>query len=146
MADGYWEDVGTTEAYRKAHQDILDERVQVEIDGFRLRPGVWLGKGSTVDPTAIIDGPAIIGANCSIGSGVVLGEYSTLGSNVRVGDRAEVRRSVISDNGHLGPGVRVEGAVVGRSCDLRTGSRGASPVRSSARGASSGPTRRSGRA
>ncbi|MHB1583583.1 MAG: sugar phosphate nucleotidyltransferase [Acidimicrobiales bacterium] len=123
VADGYWEDVGTTEAYLKAHQDILDEKVQVEIEGFPLRPGVWLGKGSTVDPSAVLDGPAIIGANCSIGPGVVLGEYTTLGSNVRVAESAAVRRSVVNDNGYLGTGVRVEGAVVGRSCDLRQGAR-----------------------
>ncbi len=123
VSEGYWEDVGTIEAYLKAHQDILDEKVQVEIDGFPLRPGVWLGKGSTVDPTAVIGGPAVIGDNCSIGAGVVLGEYSTLGSNVRIAEGAEVRRSVISDNGYLGTGVRVEGAVVARSCDLRPGAR-----------------------
>ena len=123
VADGYWEDVGTTEAYLKAHQDILDEKVQVEIEGFPLRPGVWLGKGSTVDPSAVVDGPAIIGDNCSIGPGVVLGEYTTLGSNVRVAEGAAVRRSVVNDNGYLGTGVRVEGAIVGRSCDLRQGAR-----------------------
>ncbi len=123
VCDGYWEDVGTTEAYRKAHQDILDGRVQVEVEGFPLRPGVWLGKGSTVDPTAVVDGPAIIGDNCSIGPSAVLGEYSTLGSNVRVAEGAEIRRSVLSDNVYLGAGARVEGAVVGRSSDLRQGSR-----------------------
>ena len=53
VAEGYWEDVGTTEAYLKAHQDILDGKVEVEMAGFPLRPGVWLGKGSTVDPTAL---------------------------------------------------------------------------------------------
>jgi mannose-1-phosphate guanylyltransferase/phosphomannomutase len=123
VSEGYWEDVGTIEAYLKAHQDILDEKVQVEIEGFPLRPGVWLGKGSTVEPTAVISGPAIIGDNCSIGAGVVLGEYTTLGSNVRIAEGAEVRRSVISDNGYLGTGVRVEGATVARSCDLRSGAR-----------------------
>src|SRR5271165_298295 len=123
VSEGYWEDVGTIEAYLKAHQDILDEKVQVEIDGFPLRPGVWLGKGSTVDPTAVIGGPAVIGDNCSIGAGVVLGEYTTLGSNVRIAEGAEVRRSVISDNGYLGAGVRVAGATVARSCDLRAGAR-----------------------
>ncbi len=105
VADGYWEDVGTTEAYLKAHQDILDQRVQVEIDGFELRPRVWLGKGSTIDPTAQIDGPAIIGANCSVGPGVVLGEFTTLGSNVRVLEGAEVRHSVVAENSYLGTGV-----------------------------------------
>ncbi len=123
VVDGYWEDVGTTEAYLKAHQDILDGKVEVEIDGFALRPGVWLGKGSVVDPSATVDGPAVIGDNCSIGPGVVLGEYTTLGSNVRIDDNAEVRRSVVSDNCYLGAGVRVEGSLVGRSCDLRRGSR-----------------------
>jgi mannose-1-phosphate guanylyltransferase/phosphomannomutase len=123
VAEGYWEDVGTTEAYLKAHQDILDERVVVEIDGFPLRPGVWLGKGSTVDPSAVVDGPAVIGDNCSVGPGVVLGEYTTLGANVRIAEAAEVRHSVINENGYLGFGARVEGAVIGRSCDLRQGSR-----------------------
>jgi mannose-1-phosphate guanylyltransferase/phosphomannomutase len=123
VADGYWEDVGTTEAYLKAHQDILDEKVQIEIDGFPLRTGVWLGRGTTVDPTATISGPAIIGPNCSIGPDAVLGEYTTLGSNIRVGANAEVRRSVISDNSYLGNGVRVQGSLIGRSCDLREGTR-----------------------
>ena len=123
VAEGYWEDVGTIEAYLKAHQDIHDGRVQVEIEGFPLRPGVWLGKGSVVDPAAVVDGPAIIGDNCTVGAGVVLGEYTTLGSNVRIADSAEVRRSVVADNGYLGPGVRLAGAIVGRSCDLRQGAR-----------------------
>ncbi len=123
VAEGYWEDVGTTEAYLKAHQDILDGKVEVEMAGFPLRPGVWLGKGSTVDPTASVDGPAVIGDNCSIGPGAVLGEYTTLGSNVRIAEGAEVRRSVVADNGYLGAGVRVAGSVIGRSCDLRQGAR-----------------------
>ena len=119
-------------------------KVQVEIEGFPLRPGVWLGKGSTVDPTADVGGPAIIGDNCSIGAGVVLGEYTTLGSNVRVAEGAEVRRSVINDNGYLGAGVRVEGAV--RGPVLRPAPRGpaASRGRCSARAAWSAPTPRSG--
>ncbi len=121
VADGYWEDVGTTEAYLRAHQDILDGKVQVDIRGFEIRPGVWLGKGSTIDPAATVEGPAVIADNCSIGAGVVLGEYSTLGSNVRVADGAEVRRSVVHDNAYFGPGARVAGAVIGRSCDLRRG-------------------------
>ena len=121
VAEGYWEDVGTTEAYLRAHQDVLDGKVRVDIGGFEIRPGVWVGKGCTIDPAATIEGPALIADNCTIGAGVVLGEYSTLGSNVRVADGAEVRRSVVHDNAYFGPGSRVAGAVIGRSCDLRRG-------------------------
>lgn len=121
VAEGYWEDVGTTEAYLRAHQDILDGKVQVGIGGFEIRPGVWVGKATTIDPGATVEGPAVIGDNCSIAAGVVLGEYSTIGSNVRVSEGAEVRRSVVHDNAFFGPGARVAGAVIGRSCDLRRG-------------------------
>ncbi|HEX3793707.1 MAG TPA: sugar phosphate nucleotidyltransferase [Acidimicrobiales bacterium] len=123
VADGYWEDVGTTAAYLKAHNDILDGKVDVDIAGFEMRPGVWLGKGSSVDPSARIDGPAFIGENCTIDAGVELGAYATLGANTRVAERAVVRHSVIGENAYLGPAARVEGAVLGRACDLRQGAR-----------------------
>ena len=48
VVEGYWEDVGTLEAYRRAHDDILDGRVHLEIPGFEVRDGVWLGEGADV--------------------------------------------------------------------------------------------------
>jgi len=123
VADGYWEDVGTTAAYLQAHEDILDGKVQVDVAGFELRPGVWVGKGSSVDPLAQIESPVFIGENCTIDRGAILGSYTTLGANVRVAERAEVRRTVIGENSYVGPAARVEGAVLGRSCDLRVGAR-----------------------
>ncbi len=123
VAGGYWEDVGTLEAYLRAHQDILDENVAVQVSGFALRPGVWLGKGAELDPTAEVRGPAIIGDNCHIGAGGILGEYCVIGANARIGDNASLERTVIHDNAFLGSGVRLDGCVLGRSCDLRQGVR-----------------------
>jgi mannose-1-phosphate guanylyltransferase/phosphomannomutase len=123
VADGYWEDVGTTAAYLQAHEDILDGKVEVDVAGFELRPGVWVGKGSSVDPLAQIESPVFIGENCTIDRGAILGSYTTLGANVRVAERAEVRRTAIGENSYVGPVARVEGAVLGRSCDLRVGAR-----------------------
>jgi mannose-1-phosphate guanylyltransferase/phosphomannomutase len=123
VANGYWEDVGTTAAYLKAHEDILDGKVEVDISGFELQPGVWLGKGSSVDPSARLGGPAFIGENCTIDEGAVLGAYTTIGANTRLAERAEVRHSVIGENSYVGPAARVEGSVLGRSCDLRRGAR-----------------------
>jgi len=119
VAEGYWEDVGTLEAYLRAHQDILDQRVQVQVSGFPLRQGVWLGKGADVHPTATVESPAVIGDNCSVGAGATVGEYSVLGLNVQVAPNAIINRSVIHDNAFLGAGTRLDGCVVGRACDLR---------------------------
>ena len=123
VCDGYWEDVGTLEAYLSSHQDILDGKVSVDIEGFPLRPGVWVGKGAEIDPSVELVGPAVIGDNCVVGPGARLGAYCTLGRNVRIGDNAVVERSIVHDNTYLGAGVRVEGSVLGRGSDLRQGAR-----------------------
>jgi mannose-1-phosphate guanylyltransferase/phosphomannomutase len=62
VADGYWEDVGSLEAYQRAHQDILDGKVRVDVRGFQVRPGVWLGEGAELDPDAVLTAPVLIGA------------------------------------------------------------------------------------
>jgi mannose-1-phosphate guanylyltransferase/phosphomannomutase len=117
----YWEDVGTLEAYMQAHRDIQDERVAVDIDGFVVRPGVYIGEGAEVDPSATIDGPAVIGGNCRIAANAHLGPYCVLGKNVRVGETTFLERTVIHDNSYLGSSVVSRGSVIGRSGDLRQG-------------------------
>src|SRR3954453_5274106 len=120
VAEGYWEDVGTLEAYVRAHKDILDGKVEIDIPGFRMEHGVWVGEGAEVNPDAVVDGPAVIGENCRVEAGARLGEYTVLGSNVRVREGADLERVVIHDNTYLGQGTRLRGTVVGRACDLRT--------------------------
>ena len=50
VVEGYWEDVGTLEAYVRAHKDVLDNRVEVEIPGFEISDGVFVGKGPRSTP------------------------------------------------------------------------------------------------
>jgi mannose-1-phosphate guanylyltransferase/phosphomannomutase len=123
VADGYWEDVGTLEAYNKAHQDILDRKVDIHIEGFEMGHGVWLGEGSEIDPAAKVEGPAVIGDYCKIQAGAHIREYTVLGSNVMVGADAYLERAIVHDNAYLDAGVRLRGAVVGRGSDLRKGAR-----------------------
>ena len=53
-----------------------------------------------------------------------LGPYTVLGTNVRVRANADLERVVVHDNSYLGESVRLRGATIGRSCDLRGGVRG----------------------
>jgi mannose-1-phosphate guanylyltransferase/phosphomannomutase len=123
VAHGYWEDVGTLESYVRAHKDVLDGRVHLDIPGFRLREDVWVGEGADLHPEAKIVGPAVIGDNCRVEAGAHLGEYAVVGANVRLRRDAVLERSVVYDNTYLGEGVRLRGAVIGRHCDLRSGAR-----------------------
>ncbi len=145
VADGYWEDVGTTAAYLKAHEDILDGKVEVDVAGFELRPGIWIGKGSSIDPSVRIDSPAFVGENCTIDQDVVLGAYSTVGANTQVAAAGGApalghRRELLPRAGHEGGG-RGAGALVrppGRGphrarCGRRRGLPGRGPCRGAQR-------------
>jgi mannose-1-phosphate guanylyltransferase/phosphomannomutase len=123
VAEGYWEDVGTLEAYARAHKDVLDGRVKVDVAGFEISDGVYIGEGADVHPDARIEGPAIIGDYSRIEAGAHLGEYSVLGTNVRVRSGADLVRAIVADNTYVGEGVQLRGVTVGRSCDLRRGVR-----------------------
>src|SRR5437016_10403951 len=78
VAEGYWEDVGNLDAYVRAHRDVLDGKVTIDVPGFRLSEGVWLGEGAEIDPDAAIDGPAAIGDYCRGEAGAHLHAYCVL--------------------------------------------------------------------
>jgi mannose-1-phosphate guanylyltransferase / phosphomannomutase len=123
VVDGYWEDVGTLEAYRSAHEDILDGRVHLELPGFRVRENVWLGENADLSPEAVVEGPVLVGDNSRIEAGAVLRPYTVLGNDVVVKNDAFLERSVVHDHVYIGRGSRLRGAVIGRASDLREGVR-----------------------
>ena len=123
VVGGYWEDVGTLGSYLTAHRDVLDRKVHLDVPGFEVNEGVWLGEGAEVSPDAEIVGPAIIGPGSKIEAGARIGEYTVLGSNVRVLGDVQIERSVLHDNVYVGSGARLRGALVGRATSLRTNCR-----------------------
>ncbi|MHB8505339.1 MAG: sugar phosphate nucleotidyltransferase, partial [Acidimicrobiales bacterium] len=123
VGDGYWEDVGTLHAYRRAHEDLLDGRVRSTIDGFEIADGIWLGEGAELDPAARVVAPAVIGPISRVEAGAEIGPYCVLGSDVRVAAEASIERSVVHDHAYLGPGTHLRGSVVGRSARVRRGAR-----------------------
>ena len=92
--------------------------------GSRWATACTWGRAPRSTPRPRSSGPAVIGENCRIEAGVRLGPYTVLGTNVRVRANADLERVVVHDNSYLGEGVRLRGATIGRSCDLRGGVRG----------------------
>jgi mannose-1-phosphate guanylyltransferase / phosphomannomutase len=117
--DAYWQDIGNLDQFRQANFDALDEHVQLNVPGIRLRGNVWLGEGVEVDDLDSIEGPVFLGNYCRIAPDATVGAYSVLGSSVTLLERARTERSVIDASTHIGRSARVEGAVVGRACDIR---------------------------
>jgi mannose-1-phosphate guanylyltransferase/phosphomannomutase len=123
VADGYWEDVGTQRSYLKAHADVLEGRVHVDIPGFEVARGIWVGEGAEIDPDATLVGPLLVGDNAKVEGGASLGELTVLGSNVIVKGGAVLEHAVVHDNVYIGPGVGLRGCVIGKSTDLMRNAR-----------------------
>ncbi|MGH3745743.1 MAG: sugar phosphate nucleotidyltransferase [Mycobacteriales bacterium] len=123
VAEGYWEDVGTHESYIRAQADVLNRQVEVEIDGFEVSPGVWIGEGAEVDADAVIKGPVFIGSYAKVEAGAELREFTVLGSNVVVKEGAFLHRAVIHDNVFIGSQANLRGCVVGKNTDVMRAAR-----------------------
>src|SRR6266487_539599 len=118
VSDSYWEDVGTHESYLKAQADVLAGRVQTDIAGFEVSPGVWVAEGAEVDTDAVLTGPLCIGDYAKIEAGAHLREYTVIGSNVVVKEGAFLHRAVVHNNVYIGQGVTLRGCVIGKNTDV----------------------------
>jgi mannose-1-phosphate guanylyltransferase / phosphomannomutase len=117
--DGYWQDIGNLDQFRQANFDALDESVRLNIPGIRIRGNVWIGEGLDIGDLEQIEGPALIGNYCRIAPEASVGAYSVLSNSVTLRERTRTTRSVIDASTHIGRSSLVEGAIIGRSCDIR---------------------------
>ncbi|MCU0512553.1 MAG: multidrug transporter [Anaerolineae bacterium] len=58
---------------------------------------VEIGPGCTIDPSAVITGPAKIGSNCAIGAGVII-DNCTIGDNVTIDAGCMLYQSTVANN------------------------------------------------
>ncbi len=119
VMDGYWQDVGDLGQYAQANFDALDGRVKLDIPGLKIRGNIWLSENAEVDDLALVEGPALIGNYCRLSAEASVGPYSVLSANVTLRERARTARSIIDASTHIGASSLVEGAVIGRRCDIR---------------------------
>ena len=107
VVDGYWEDVGTLEAYRpRARGHPRRPGATSTSPASELGDGVWLGEGAEIAPDAEIDGPGRRSATTAASRPArSCGAYTVLGADVVVKADAILERSVVHDHVYVGAGV-----------------------------------------
>src|SRR5690242_16351333 len=120
VLDGYWQDIGNLDQFRQANFDALDEHVRLNIGGIRLRGNIWLGDGVDLNDLEQIEGPAYLGNYTRVAPDASVGPYSVLATSVTVRERARTTRSIVDASTYIGRSAVVEGAIIGRACDLRS--------------------------
>ena len=119
VCEGYWQDIGNLDQYRQANSDALDEKVRLNISGLKIRGDVWIGEGVEIDDVEGVEGPAFIGNYCTVSPESSVGPYTVLGPGTTLRERARVSRSVIDASCYIGRSATIEGAILGRNCDVR---------------------------
>jgi mannose-1-phosphate guanylyltransferase/phosphomannomutase len=123
VCEGYWQDIGNLDQYRQANFDALDEKVRLNVGGMKIRGDVWVGEGVEIDDVEGVEGPAFIGNYCTISPESSVGPYSVLGPGTTLRERGRVSRSVIDSSCYIGRNAVIEGAILGRNCDVRSRAR-----------------------
>jgi mannose-1-phosphate guanylyltransferase len=109
---GYWSDVGNLSEFYRGNADALTGKVEVELLGEEVRPGVWVGADAVLAPSVRIEPPVLVGSGCSLGDGVVIEGPAVLGERTVVGAEAHIVRAVVLADSHVPSGsVIVEGII-----------------------------------
>ena len=98
------------------------EQEREELLGEVVRPvrgNVWVSEEVDIDQLEPVDGPAFIGPNCRIADGASIGPYTVLSNGVTLRERARTVRTIVDAATHIGRSALIEGAIVGRACDIR---------------------------
>lgn len=119
VMDDYWCDIGDLQAYLQAHYDVLEGKIQLDINATEIKKGVWVGAGSTIDPDAIINPPCVIGDNCRIESGAVIDSLSVIGDNNVIERESSIKRSVIWNGSFIEYGSEIRGAILCNKTNLK---------------------------
>ena len=116
----YWNDVGSLGELRQGTFDALNGELRLEMDGEELRPGVRVVGDSPLREDTEIDGSAWIGRDVQIGADVRLMGPIVLGDGVRVGDRAQLRESIVFPGTEIAPSSILIGAIAGHGGILQS--------------------------
>lgn len=117
--EGYWMDIGTPERYLQASWDILEGRVESDVEpsgpGMLLASDARIAQGAAVGPRAVVGPGCEIAAQATVSGSVLLG-------GCRVGAGATVRGAILAPDVQVGSGAAIEaGAVVGRGAAVAPG-------------------------
>ena len=136
ISPDYWRDVGNLDEYSRAHKDILEGKVKIDIEGNLLKRKeamIWAGKNVQFGEDVEFEGVVVLGSNSAVGSksrifnsvigeGVLCGEGVNIANSVVwkdsfVGNRATLTESVVSFKTIVGEEASLlENSVISDNC------------------------------
>ena len=124
---GDWLDIGRPWDLLRANSLLmanLKGRIDGEVQPYATLEGeVVLGKGSRILNGAYVIGPVIIGENTDIGPNCYIRPSTYVGNGCKVGNAVEVKNSIIMDGSKVPHHNYVGDSVIGRDCNIGSGTK-----------------------
>jgi mannose-1-phosphate guanylyltransferase len=111
----YWNDVGSLGELRQGTFDALRGELRLEVEGEEVAPGVVVAGGRSLPDDAEVEGPVWIGRDVQIGAGVRLMGPVVLGDGATVGERAQLRETIVFPGTHVADESILIGAISGHA-------------------------------
>lgn len=97
------------------------EALRKKNDIFKTNKKIRIGKNTTIEDTAKIEGPVIIGDGCIIRPNAYIRAGSIIGSNVVIGHSAEVKNVIVFNEAKIASHTFVGDAILGKGVRVGSG-------------------------
>jgi len=116
IMDGYWKDVGNIDEYARAHDDLLNGKINLELGLEKRKIGealVHLGQSVQLGKKLDFEGVVVLGDNAMVADGAKLNN-AVVGAQTRIGEGVELKNSVVWSDCQIGPNSQMSQAII---CD-----------------------------
>lgn len=97
MVRGSWNDIGTIKQYKESSQDILKDKLNLELTEVKTDFG-WAAENCNIPDTSKFNGTSLISSETKIEENVQLEGFNTIGENCAIKSGAVITDSIIWDN------------------------------------------------
>lgn len=119
FVNNWWKDTGKPEDILHANRLILDD-IKSKNDGkvkkSDIRGRVEIGKGSIIEDSCLVKGPAMIGKNCHISKSYI-GPYTSIGDDCEIID-SEIEDSVVLNGSKIRHAGRIVDSLIGKEVTI----------------------------
>ncbi|WP_020675163.1 mannose-1-phosphate guanyltransferase [Geopsychrobacter electrodiphilus] len=123
VLQGYWADIGNTDAYLEASRDLCADKLKVVIsEAPQLDLGLFLGtEAGAIEPRKCkFSGTVVIGDNSRL-LGQALLKNTVIGRNCVIEDGVELTDCILWDNVFVKAGAKLDGAILGNRVRVGAG-------------------------
>ncbi|MDP4093733.1 MAG: NDP-sugar synthase [Bacillota bacterium] len=119
VTDRYWCDIGNINSYLKVHCDLLDGKLNLNLNSPEMLPRVYTGNNCSISHSAKISGPVFIGNDSIIDEDVVIQPYTIIGDCSVIHQCVHISNSVLWNQCDIGEYSNIEKCVLCNNVSLK---------------------------